>query len=353
MRSLILEQVSRSMHNRNAAKILLFQILIAFFSVAQATAIEWKLQHIPLKQHVTAIYQPNPDQVFVESGEHWYEAVQCKEHFCLKKSNQPAIARPSGDNLPDGSIATYQSSDLVFSAWYGQPTNRYGHGILGDRIEGGSLFFRDKNKRVFELQLPSDSVFEDLTPRLVDLDGDGSPEIITIKSFLDAGASIAVFGLRQDKLVQLAATPAIGRSNRWLNVAGIGDFNGDGAIDIAIVITPHIGGTLEIWSYMAEKLQKISSEYGFSNHFIGSRNLNLSAISDVNGDAIPDMAVPGAYRRKLRIMTLKNNRLSELATVEMPATITENIGILQAAGDKHTTYLLGLSDGRLFTLSKQ
>ncbi|WP_299481083.1 hypothetical protein [uncultured Roseibium sp.] len=54
-------------------------------------------------------------------------------------------ARPEG-GLPDGKFAVYRPGrpDAV-AAWYGSPTRRYGHGILGDAIEAGSLHVAMRN----------------------------------------------------------------------------------------------------------------------------------------------------------------------------------------------------------------
>jgi hypothetical protein len=97
--------------------------------------------------------------------------------------------------------------------------------------------------------LPDSEVFEDRTPRLADLDGDGRTEIITIRASLRQGGSVAVYGVRGEQIVELGATPFIGRSNRWLNIAGIADFLGRGDLQIAFVETPHIGGTLKLATF--------------------------------------------------------------------------------------------------------
>jgi len=218
---------------------------------------------------------------------------------------------------------------------------------LGDSVEGGGLSVKDRKGNLYTYQLPENSVFEDITPRLTDLDGDGRAEVITIKSFLDAGASLAIFGLRAGKLEPIATTPPIGMSNRWLNIAGIRDLNGDGLIDIATVVTPHIGGTLEVWTFKGSKLIMTASKYGFSNHFIGSRNLDLSAVGDVSGDGKPDIAIPGATRRQLRIMTLSGDRLEQSGSVDLPDKIDANIGLVHQPNGKHSAYVLGLANGTL------
>ncbi|MCP4185840.1 MAG: hypothetical protein GY761_21470 [Hyphomicrobiales bacterium] len=76
------------------------------------------------------------------------------------------------------------------------PQKRYGHGILGDSIEGGALIAVMRNGSTIRYNLPKTEVFEDITPRLADLDGDGTSEIITIVSSLRLGASLGIFQIK-------------------------------------------------------------------------------------------------------------------------------------------------------------
>jgi len=330
----------------NILFLLIFAVLINLGSRAQAQTVDWKLQAVETVQPVSEIFQASAARVFVKAGLQWYQVVWCDSKLCLKPAKAPErLQAPAGD-LPDGGVAVSPSPGIM-SAWYSQPTRRYNHGVLGDSIEGGGLNVKDDKGNLYTYKLPEDSVFEDITPRLADLDGDGRAEVITIKSFLDTGGSLAIFGLRSGKLEPLASTSPIGTSNRWLNIAGTSDFNGDGLIDIATVVTPHIGGTLEIWSYKNGKLVLTASKYGFSNHFIGSRNLDLSAIGDVTGDGRPDIAIPDAARRQLRIMTLSGDRLEQSGSVDLPDKIDANIGLVPQPNGAPGAYVLGLANGDL------
>ena len=273
-----------------------------------------------------------------------HPAVSCKRSSCFRSKQRPFYneGKPAPNGLPDGKIATSRRFKYIKQAWYILPTRRYDHGILGDAVEAGGLVVKTANGKLITYKLPKNEVFEDRIPRIADLDGDGKAEIVTILSSTSKGGSIAVFGIRDNKLAKVAQTPFIGRSNRWLNIAGIADFNGDGRLDIAGVWTPHIGGTLKYWTLRGDKLKQIGSIRGFSNHFIGSRDQRLSAISDVDGNGTLDLVLPSGGRDELRMIGFVKGRLKELASINMPRQIDKAIAV--TGKGKKSIFTVGLSD---------
>jgi len=223
------------------------------------------------------------------------------------------------DGLPDGCVA--RGTRDIRSAWLSGPTERYPHGALGDTIEASGLRVELADGRVLSFSLPPEAVFEDLTPRLYDLDGDGLDEVITVKSTGSVGAALVILGVRNGKLDILAEADPIGTANRWLNPVGAGDFDGDGQVEIAYVQTPHIGGILKLVRWNGPHLDLIQDRYGYSNHAIGSRELGLAAIVDADGDGIADLIVPGVRRDTLHVVSFKGGRLKNLAKVELDAPI--------------------------------
>jgi len=255
------------------------------------------------------------------------------------------------NDLPDGRIATNPEKGTIEKAWYSQPTNRYGHGILGDGIEAGGLVAVTANGLRVEYELPKTEVFEDITPRLADLDGDGTTEIITIISSLRLGASLGVFQVKNNRLQRLAQSSYIGLANRWLNIAGIADYTGSHSKQIAIVVTPHIGGRLDLFTFDGNALQRIATHQGFSNHVIGSREQRLSASYLSQDGKRMILALPSANRKALRMMSYSSHSWSQLGEVALPAPIDKAI-IATGRGD-NVEFTLGLSNGTVYSVTRR
>ncbi|WP_037307540.1 FG-GAP repeat domain-containing protein [Ruegeria halocynthiae] len=159
----------------------------------------------------------------------------------------------------------WQNEPLV-SAEYSEPTARYPHWVLGDQIEYGALVLQYLPGRAeYTIRLPEERVFEDIKPRLVDVDNDGKREAMVVESHRDKGARLAIYnggGL-------IAATPYIGTRFRWLAPIGAVDLDGDGHIEIAYIDRPHLAKVLRIWRFKDSSLTEITALPGLTNHRIG------------------------------------------------------------------------------------
>ena len=174
------------------------------------------------------------------------------------------------------------SAQQITAATYDTPTTRYDHGVLGDdeewanmqvtvrseRGERGSLFFGFR-ELTYNMTLPEEMVYEDIAPRLADVDGDGAPEIVVVESHRDHGARLAIYGLKDGRPAYLAGTPFIGQPRRWLAPVGVADLDGDGAVEVAFVLTPHLGKQLQVWRFAEGKLSQVAHLGPVTNHRIG------------------------------------------------------------------------------------
>ena len=239
----------------------------------------------------------------------------------------PLSTAQAQNRLPDGGVAELTGRGVV-RAWYGQPTDRYSHGVLGDAIEGGSLIAVDDTGRQTEFVLPVTQVFEDVTPRIADLDGDGQNEVITIRSDLSTGASVAVYEVAGEHLVERASTAPLGRPNRWLSIAGIADFRGDGSRQVAIVKTPHIGGVLELLALKGDALVSLYPPVsGYSTHIIGSRVLSLAGVGDLDFDGAAELTLPDQSRRRLVVLRFGAS-IQSVFSLDLPARVGGAVRII-------------------------
>ncbi len=263
---------------------------------------------------------------------------------------RPEYRGPGGgvlpqDGLPHSRVAL--GARDIAAAWLAQPTDRYPHGVLGDRLEGARLRVRARDGRSAEIILPDEAVFEDLTPRLVDLDGQGHDSILVVRSTRTGGAALVAYRLGALGLEERAATPPIGAPNRWLNPVGVADLDGDGRPELALVVTPHIGGVLKIYSWTDGRFVERASAPGFSNHDIGSTQLALHALGDFDGDGIVELALRGQDRRTVEVMSFAGGRLVRLGTIRHEAAVVGPMAASDLDGDGRAELVYGLADGRL------
>ncbi len=159
----------------------------------------------------------------------------------------------------------------VTAAEFTDPTTRYDHGILGDAVEYGAMLVSvtdsagKRGRATTVITLPATRVFEDMVPRIADLDGDGMPEIVVVETDLTQGASLAVY----NAYGLVAQTPFLGHTHRWLAPVGAADLDGDGTVEVAYVETPHMGGTLKIVRLAGDRLLPVAELAGLTNHRIG------------------------------------------------------------------------------------
>jgi len=192
--------------------------------------------------------------------------------ICTISSSLIAAETLPQTDFPDSFITSDATNSGIKTAWYDDATTRYAHGVLGDAIEAGALHAKTTQGKMVSIKLDTAQVFEDIQPRLADIDGDGRNEIITIRSHNQKGAQIAVYGITKNspnKLSLVASTPYIGNAYRWLAPVGIADFDNDGAMDIAYIDRPHLAKILRVWSYRAGGLKQVAQKQGLTNHKIG------------------------------------------------------------------------------------
>jgi hypothetical protein len=252
----------------------------------------------------------------------------------LAAALQPELPAQTVNRLPNSQVVR-GNKDIAW-AWLGTPTMRYPHKALGGSTHAGSLHVLQHTStgKLQEIvhELPFNRVLEDRIPRLVDLNGDGNDEIILIESDALRGSATVVYGLQTAKntkglqkkpsLVELARSAQTGSTFRWLNPVGVADFDGDGKLDIASVITPHIGGLLTLYHYAPPKLEPFAQAMDTSNHRMGDLEQQVAVIVEQKG-LRPTIIVPDMQLKSLHALRWEApGQWKELADVKpLPATV--------------------------------
>jgi hypothetical protein len=233
--------------------------------------------------------------------------------------------------VPDtGSLWPLADGSDTIKVSYADLSARYGHGVLGDALEPTTLLATSNTNSPScgsRIKLDTQHVFEDTAPRLVDLTGDGLPEIITVRSHAAKGAQLAIYALDAEyhQLSLLVTTPYIGTRYRWLAPLGAADLDGDGRMEIAYVDRPHLAKTLRIWRFNKGDLREVGFFPGVTNHRIGEEDI-AGGIRTCGG--VPEMILADAAWQSLLALRFdgKDITLRQIGIDTSLATFADAMG---------------------------
>jgi endonuclease YncB( thermonuclease family) len=206
------------------------------------------------------------------------------------------VGRVAINALPDARLLVDEAGRILLLT---DPTTGYDHGVLGDRVEATSISLIETApapRVARRIEIPSPGVVEGIAPIWADLTSDGRREIIVTLSDAEVGARLAVYSQAGE---QLAVGPAIGRGHRWRHQLAVAPFGPSGDLELADVMTPHIGGIVEFFQPAGDRLKLMSQTSGYSSHTLGSRNLDKAVAGDFDGDGRIELLVPDQEQTSL------------------------------------------------------
>ncbi len=249
------------------------------------------------------------------------------------------VARLDVHALPDARITLgdLDGDGTPEAVVLSDPTDRYAHGVLGDRLEAASLTVIGLRSYALDLRgrftLPPPAVFEDLVPILAPIDASAKPAVLLARSAPGEGGAVVALGWRDGALIPVAEGPGFGQSHRWTHLIGAADVSGDHAPEIIAVATPHLGGALTVFRRVGASLSRVARAAGYSSHAIGSRNLDQALIADLDGDGITEVVVPRQSRDALAGLQLLGDHLVERWSVDLRSGIQSNLAATDLDGD--------------------
>ena len=260
-------------------------------------------------------------------------------HACDTGSSLSLPLRP----LPDGYLLAAGGNRLLFLTG---PTDRYRHAIMGDSMEASGVALIDTaaTLRVQRLlEIPAPGVVEGRLPIWADMDGDGEGEIILTVSDPESGARIVAYTSAGR---QLAVSPAVGRGFRWRHQIAVAPFGVNDELELAEVLTPHLGGVVQFYRLRGDRLEIVARLPGYSSHQIGSPNLDMAVAGDFDADGRVELLVPEQSYRRLAAIRRTPEGADAVWALELGARLSSNIATV-ADADGRMAVGVGTENGKL------
>jgi hypothetical protein len=142
---------------------------------------------------------------------------------------------------------------------------------------------------------------------------------------------------------QVAAGPTAGQGFRWRHQIAAAPFGPSGEVELADVLTPHIGGTVEYFRLDGAALTLAAGVPGYTSHVVQTRNLDLSLAGDFDGDGALELLVLNPSRTELVAITRTARGASAEWTLPLGGELATNLAAVETA-DGGIALAAGLAD---------
>lgn len=248
-------------------------------------------------------------------------------------AGQSLIASLPVDPLPDARIITV-ATDPPLAALLTEPTARYDHGIAGDDLEANALTLvelGDEPRVLWSVTPPDGKVIEGVMPMVAELNGDGEPELVVTSADASTGAELLVYSLAGELI---GRSDAIGQGYRWRHQIAAGPLGPGMAFELVDVITPHIGG-IPTWYRLVDGRLEVQAQLpGYTSHVIGTRNFDLAATADFDGDGAFELLIPRQDRQSLAALRRTADGAEEVWSLDLPGSARTNLIVIQLPGGR-------------------
>lgn len=108
-------------------------------------------------------------------------------------------------------------------------------------------------------------------------------------------------------------------------------FGPDGEKELAVMLTPYIGGVVEFYRMREGRLDVVARLSGPTSHVNGSRNLDMALASDLDGDGRTELLVLSRGLTTLIGVHRTESAAEEAWLVEIGGRVSTNIAAVETA----------------------
>ena len=298
-------------------------------SMGKDLPLEWSVTDIPAGMPPALIFDKNGhaqllNELLPADASTVSAPLLMSEGYWTYISDQGELVRGNErldvNALPDARLIKDENDQLLI---FSGPSDHYRHAVLGDAFEatGISVVKTIPNLRLLNtISFPGDAVAEGIAPIWMDLNGDNNKEIlITLSNNPDGGgARLVLYNEQGDLLARGPLSPG-----GWRHQLAVVEISGNSYI--LDVQKPHVDRKVNLYEWVGDSLIIRSSLSGFSTHQIGSRNLDMALLADMDGNGQQELIVPNTAYDQLHGLDIKGDQLSDVWEQGLNARLLTNI----------------------------